>query len=247
MTTKDPFNRIVPIPYSVLIVLAEVLIGLGHPILGVIVDSLTFIILLIGTTREQQRELRLTIALIALLRILILTLPLTSFPGFARYAVLGVPVLAALYFTVQSANLTLADIGITRYGLPLQIAIGLIGIGLGYVQYRLLPTIKIDGSPFVLALDAFILILFVGCLEELLFRGVVQGVAVRNFGVSGVFYTALFSVLFSSRTINDLALTFGTALLFGSIVLRTRSIVGVSLARSLMSISALLVFPHLLG
>ena len=207
MTTKDPFNWIVPIPYSVLIVLAEVLIGLGHPILGVIVDSLTFIILLIGTTREQQRELRLTIALIALLRILILTLPLTSFPGFARYAVLGVPVLAALYFTVQSANLTLADIGITRYGLPLQIAIGLIGIGLGYVQYRLLPTIKIDGSP----------------------------------------YTALFSVLFSSRTINDLALTFGTALLFGSIVLRTRSIVGVSLARSLMSISALLVFPHLLG
>jgi hypothetical protein len=75
-----------------------------------------------------------------------------------------------------------------------------------------------------------------------------QKTATQNLGRYGLFYVAaLFSVLhFGYRSFIDVIFVFGVGIVFGLLVQRTGSIIGVSLAHGLTNIALYLIFPLLI-
>jgi len=124
-------------------------------------------------------------------------------------------------------------------------------LALGYVEYLILRPAALAPAADVKALltAAAILVVFTGVVEEMIFRGLMQGTAERVLGWRGVVFVALvFTILhLGYQSVLDLLFVFAVALYFGFYVRRTRSIFGVSLAHGLINVSLFLVFPHWIG
>ncbi|MGH2352075.1 MAG: lysostaphin resistance A-like protein, partial [Chloroflexota bacterium] len=135
---------------------------------------------------------------------------------------------------------------------PLHLAVGLLGVPLGLLEYRiLLPTPLAPGLawPAVL-LPALILLLSTGFAEELIFRGLMQRAAGAALGAwaGPLLITALFAVLHTGyRSWLDLAFVFLAGGLFAFLANRQGAIWGVSLAHGLTNIVLLLVGPLWIG
>jgi membrane protease YdiL (CAAX protease family) len=133
--------------------------------------------------------------------------------------------------------------------LPLQIAVALTGVALGYLEYKILkpqPLVE-TFSLQAIWLPALILLVFTGFLEELIFRGLMQRASLPTIGRLGLVYVSLlFGVLhIGYRSLADLVFVFLVGLFFSLIVERTRSIFGVTLAHGLTNITLFLIFPFL--
>jgi hypothetical protein len=134
--------------------------------------------------------------------------------------------------------------------LRLQLLIGSLGIGLGWLQYQLLLPQPLMGilNWQTLWLSAVMLLMSIGYLEELLFRGLLQNTAALVMGrwraivLVGVLSTMIHA---GYASLELLSLQLMINLLFGWFVARTHSIIGVTLARGLMYISLLLIWPLL--
>ena len=143
-----------------------------------------------------------------------------------------------------------AEVGLTLgRSLPLQTLTGLSGLGLGYLEYRILhPTpLALSFTLGSIWLPALILLLFTGLLEELIFRGLLQRASQALLGNLGPVYVSLaFAVLhIGYRSLADIAFVFAVGLLFSLVSGRSRSIWGVTLAHGLTNISLFLVFPFI--
>jgi membrane protease YdiL (CAAX protease family) len=130
-----------------------------------------------------------------------------------------------------------------------QVLIALTGplLGLAALQTGL-PENPLLGTPGQVVGAGVILGVFGGMLEELLFRGIVQGVLGRVSGNYALISSNLLFVAFylgSGRV--AYVLVVGLAgLYFGWCAKRTRSVVGVAVAHALMNV-AMLVGPMVLG
>ncbi len=141
-------------------------------------------------------------------------------------------------------------IGLTANKFPLQILIGLTGIGLGYIEYYILrpkslvTTLRLES----IWLPALILLIFTGLLEEIIFRGMLQYNAERVLGRNALLYTSLvFTILhLGYKSMPDLAFVFIVALFFAWVVRRSGSILGVTLAHGLINITLFLIYPFIL-
>lgn len=243
----------VPLVYLVAITIAEMLTTMVEPRLGIIAHGLVLIVLLIHAALAPERVLcnfLLALALAPLIRILSLAIPLPSFPFVYWYALVGAPLLMAVYIVYRTAGLTRAEVGLTWGKLPAQLAVSVTGLGLGYLEYQILrpaPAIP-EWNVEQLILPALILLIFTGFLEEILFRGVMQRTARDMLGLAGVVYVALiFAVLhLGYHSALDVIFVFAVGMFFGLIVLQTGSIFGVTLAHGLTNITLFLVYPLLL-
>jgi len=237
--------------YLLLISTAEMLTIL-NPWAGLILHSLILLALLFhgATTRQTgPRRFLITLTLAPLIRILSISLPLRGFPLIFWYLAIGsllfLAALAALRVTALSAR----RIGLTVKSWPAEAGIALIGIALGLMEYFILyprPLIaRWTWGDFLLA--ALILLVFTGILEELIFRGLIQETATAMLGRAGLIYTALLFAMMhvGYLSLADVLFVFGVGLLFGLLVARTRSLVGVSLAHALTNIGLYLVYPFL--
>jgi hypothetical protein len=92
-------------------------------------------------------------------------------------------------------------------------------------------------------------LVFTGLLEEFIFRGLIQRSALENLGRRGLLYgAALFAVLhLGYRSALDVIFVFGVALFFGWVVVRTGSILGVTLSHGLTNVALYLFIPFLLN
>jgi hypothetical protein len=149
------------------------------------------------------RGLLLAMALAALTRLVSLAMPLLSFPPVYRCAVEGAPLFVAVYLAARAAGRHAEAERATAlfHGdrLALQGLVGLSGLPLGHLEYRLLGLIPPAGdlresSMWLLAL---ILLVFSGLLEELICHGLVQYNAVRAPGVGGIDYAAALGAVIS--------------------------------------------------
>jgi membrane protease YdiL (CAAX protease family) len=113
---------------------------------------------------------------------------------------------------------------------------------LGLIEYFILrPAPLIESLTWqTVWLPALILLVFTGVLEEVIFRGVMQHTAIGALGRLGLFYVAaIFAVLhLGYRSILDVLFVFAVAVLFGLLVPRRGSLLGVSLAHGLTNISS---------
>ena len=94
-------------------------------------------------------------------------------------------------------------------------------------------------------LPALIFFIFVGFGEELIFRGVLQRVAVDAFGRWGIVYVAFIFVVLHMGFLSwvDVIFVFAVALFFGRMVKKTGSLVGVTLSHGITNTVLYLIMP----
>ena len=199
--------------------------------------------------KQSSQRLFLALALAPLIRILSLTMPLEDVDLVYWYAIVAVPLLLTAAVVAVNLKLSLQDLGLTLRALPLQGLIAVSGLAFGFAEYFILrPKPLIDelswGSA---ALPALILLIGTGFNEEFVFRGVMQSASRQALGKLSILYVAVvFAVLhLGYKSVSDVAFVFAVGLLFGWLVARTRSLVGVTLSHGITNVTLYLVVPFL--
>ncbi|MBN1936522.1 MAG: CPBP family intramembrane metalloprotease, partial [Anaerolineae bacterium] len=232
---------------------AEVLTALVEPRAGLALHSVLLAALLIHTALARERpahRLLLSLAFAPLIRLLSLSLPLARFPILYWYLIVSVPLFAATFVMARVLDLGAQDVGLAWRKVPAQLGIASTGLFLGAIEYAILRPTPLASSLAwrTVWLPALILLVSTGFEEELIFRGVMQRVAMdvlgRRWGI--LYVAALFAILHVGyQSAVDVLFVFGVALFFGWAAERTRSIVGVSLAHGITNIVLFLVMPFL--
>ena len=255
--------------YLLAIGTAETLIVLLAPLWGVVFYIIILTIIIIRSALVNtyvHRRLILSLALVPLLRITNLTIVEMDLAHLWLYPTIYLPPLlaavAVIIFRGSGRTIVFAksesavifsifkteakDIGLNSRLLGIQLGIGATGVLIGIASY---PILKTEPAIFELIwhqvwLPVFIL-LSIGFIEELIFRGVIQRGAVGLFGNWGILYVSiLFAVLYIGfLSIKLIIFAFIISLYFGWIVKTTKSILGVALAHGLLNITLYFLFP----
>ena len=191
------------------------------------------------------------LAQISLLRLVSLVMPIQQIPEMYWYAMVGLPVLLGSAMTARIIGFSRQDLGLTRrFGLP-EIAIAASGVPLGLIGYLIArPVVEIDTDTWTtLIVTSLFIIVFSGFLEEVLFRGLLQNVAVREFGKFAIIWSSvIFGIMYlSSHSLRYALFMGGCGLLFGWWYSRTSSLWGIVIAHALLSLGLLVVFPLMLS
>ncbi len=221
---------------------------------GVLIHLAVFLALLVHSGLEQRPDYRrflLSLTLVPLVRIISLAMPLEDISIIYRYPIIYTPLLAACIVIIIIIKETPRRVGLSANKIPVQLLVLPLGLPFGVVEYYILrPDALISELTFREAfLPALILLTFTGFVEELIFRGVLQRTVVDLFGGRGIVLVSLFFAVLHMGYKNwvDVAFVFVVALVFGWIVKKTGSLLGVTLAHGLTNILLYIVVPFYLG
>ena len=237
---------------------AEVITVFTDPITGIALHGITLLALFVASGFGGRGErvadgplsrLLYSLALVPLIRIVSLTMPLGRFDQTYWFLAAGLPVFVAGVVIVGTLGIRPRDIGLrlTRRGTRLQVLIAAFGLALGFAEYQILrPDALIDDLTLrQFVLPALVIMFATGFLEEFIFRGVLQRLAEGVLGRSGLLYVSLiFAILhIGYRSATDFLFVLAIALLYGWVVRRTGSIIGVSVSHGITNITLFLVMP----
>jgi len=205
-------------------------------------------------TRSPTANFFVALGLVPLVRIVSLAMPLRAFPELAWYVIIAVPLLCATWAACVAVGYGRRDIGLvapwSRRGLCLDLVVAMAGVGIGYMEYRiLLPEPLVDraaAGPVLVAMS--VLFVGTGLTEELIFRGVLQRATMQLFGtMPGLLYvSAVFAALhIGHRSLVDVGFVFIVAFCFGWVVRTTGSLLGVVLAHGVTNVCLFVLFPLL--
>ena len=203
-----------------------------------------------AATAVSQAEGRLLAALmiLPLLRLVTLTLPAERiaeplWPGLA-----AIITASAIAVAVRRLGIAPSEIGLTSRGFWLQLPLSGIGLGLGAISFLLIPetatTAASEPGPLITATGVAAI---AALTESILLRGLVLMLALP---ILGAFPSLLLSAAVATSlqlgygSVTNLALTSLTSVLYGYLAVRGGSIVGVSLAHVLASVSFFVLLPH---
>lgn len=203
---------------------------------------------------EESAEYRfyLSLLLIPLIRLLSLSLPLAAWSQTSWYFVVSVPLFTGMFVMIRRFNFGRDDLLLGKFRWLPELAIGLIGVPLGLMEFLILDPIPLIPA---FSLRAFIvpaltLLICTGLLEELLFRGLLEktSTAVLPSAAALWFVSGLFAVLhIGYASLLDVLFVFSVGFLFGILSRKTNSILGVTIAHGLTNIGMFLVWPFILG
>jgi membrane protease YdiL (CAAX protease family) len=195
---------------------------------------------------SDHRGIFLALALIPLTGVLAVVMPLELLVPAAWPLLVAAPALLAVGLAARTLGLRRAAVGLSAKAPLRQLGIALLGVPLGWLAYVGLRPAVLDGGALGLAAASLALLAFT---EELLFRGLLQPTLCRLYGGAGIVSTAMLS---AAVALGAHSLAYGVfaglvAAGFGLAAQRTGSILGTSLARALMFIGLLIVWPLALG
>jgi membrane protease YdiL (CAAX protease family) len=250
--------------YLLAITVAEVIVLVLEPVTGLLTASaigigchvaILFAAIIDAAIINKffYERLVLSLAIVPLIRIVSLSLPLADIPQIWQYPIIYLPLLATAVVLAHILGYKPREMGISFGFIPLQLAVGLLGVGIGLAEHFILlsePLIT-ELSWQAAWLPALVLLLATGFVEEFIFRGVLQQTATEALGGWGIVYVSyIFTVLHvgwlradSPLAPLDLVLVFIIALFFGWVVKRTGSLLGVTLAHGITNIVLFLVAP----
>jgi membrane protease YdiL (CAAX protease family) len=251
------------ITYLLAITVAEVIVVVLEPETGIVTASIIGIVchtgILLATIIDAalinkyfHGRLVLSLSLVPLIRIISLTLPLADIPQIWQFPIIYLPLLAAAIVLVRLLNYRAKDIGIKFGFIPVQLIVGLVGLGLGVVEYYILVVmppepliemLQVEPTWQATWLPALVLLLSTGFVEELIFRGVLQRTAVEVFGGWGIVYVSyIFAILhIGFLSWIDVTFVFWVALFFGWVAKKTGSLFGVTLSHGITNIILFIV------
>lgn len=192
------------------------------------------------------------VLILPLVRIFDFSLPLVFFRQVYWPMVISLPLLIAIAYLGRNLKISLKDAGLVPGNVPAQLAIGITGLSFGFIEYSLIrPDPMITSLSLESALvPAIVLVAFTGFTEELLFRGLIQTLAIRVYGpLQGILYSsALFTVMhIGFNSAPHLGFILAVSLFFGAAYYRTKSLTGVIIAHGLTNAVLFLVAPFVLA
>jgi uncharacterized protein len=190
------------------------------------------------------------LSLVPLLRLLALSVPVSTVSPPYQYTLVGAPMTLA-------ALLALRMVGGPRWlpsdpgRLRPQLVLAASGLPLGLVAFLILRPAPLvtSWSPPQLVVATLILFAFTGLLEELIFRGLLQRVWAQASGDAGVLWsTAIFAfTYFGTRSPGFVLFITLVGLLFAVSYKRSGSLLGVAAAHGCFSAGLLLFWPLIVG
>lgn len=260
--------------YLVAVIVAEVLATLVYPPAGLALDGVLLIGLVFHSALiwgQPGHRLLLALTLAPLIRLLSLSLPLSGLPIIDWYLIVSLPLFVGVAMMAPALGYSWSDVGLrapnpvdpTRPAafswargllsdsMPILVQVLVVATGpaFGYVEYRILKP-----SPLLAALTGdrlwetvLIVVVSTGLLEEVIFRGLIQRAAVEAMGGRGIVYAAIVyaTLHLGYRSSLDVIFILGVGLFFGLVVLKTGSLVGVTLSHGLANVMLLIVMPLL--
>jgi membrane protease YdiL (CAAX protease family) len=215
---------------------------------GLHVAILWALLLHFSWARERsEAKLLLALCLAPLIRILSLGMPLEDVDLAYWFLIVAAPMIVAAFLVARTLGLTRYDLGLTVHAIPLQLLVGVTGVGLGIAEYFILkPDPLIDELTWQQAWwPALILLVATGFGEELVFRGVMQSASTDLLGKVAIPYVAIvFAALHVGyESAADVAFVFLVALFFGWVVAKTRSLLGVTLCHGIANVVLYVIVP----
>ncbi len=254
------------------VVTAEILVAIPDPMnpgvypyqqYGLLLHIFLVFLLLFVAVYIQERDLELSVFLVALslaplIRIFSLSMP--RFWGTAPtdtlpwLAVVGIPLLtaAAAVAYVQQLPPWLLGLGIRSWReVWVQVGLGLTGLPLGLIEYTILrPYAWVPGDTILAVLfGGVVMFVSTGLAEELIFRGIMLRRAMELLGSKKgiLFVTCVFSAMhIFYRNPLDLTFVFCVGLLYAGFVVRTKNLWGAIMSHTLANVILYLIAPFLL-
>lgn len=246
------------VAYVVLLTLAELTVTYLNPVLvfplhgGLILLVTAYVMVHFSAERHDPAHIALFVVLVLgpLIRIISLTLPLGQIEPAYRYLFAGIPMAVAAIVAARAAGLRPSQMGLRWAGWHWQALVVLAAIPIGFVEFAVLRPEPIGPPVWTLEglVPALVLGFFTGFPEELIFRGVMQTVTRPFLGRwNWIYVSVIFAVLhIGYQSYIDVVLVFAAGLLYGWVVERTRSIIGVATSHGLANIVLFFVAPHLI-
>ena len=216
------------------IVAGELLIFNGNvlPGLGIHIINLLFITLLIifGNLSLDIKNVLQGLILVALLRVVSLSMPQFFTMVLLQYPLIYGMMFIPVYNTVKNQQISLKELGINFHRMYIYFPIAvLIGIMVATVEYRILsPVALIDNTRFSnIALITIIMIMFIGTVEEIIFRPILQTRLKKVFGLrySILLSGILFGIMHSTYgVVNEILFASIFGIILGYIFHKTRSL-----------------------
>jgi uncharacterized protein len=243
--------------YLAAVVVAERAFVEGGLLAGAICHAVLLVTLLahhLIAPGAQYHSLLLAFALLPLMRLIGLAVPVAELPYLYWHIMVGIPTLLAALLVIRAEQIDPRLMGIgSRFDPVVQILVAVAGIPLGVIGWIALRPAPVVGElgPIPIILSVIVGVVFIGGIEELVFRGIIQGVALRALdssagaiAVSAIAYASLFV---SSLSPPFIVVMLVTAIFFGWVVEVTGSLYGVIAAHALIAIGMFVVWPTLLG
>jgi uncharacterized protein len=247
-----PSNGLIFLTYITLIVVAEAITSFLSLSFGLLIHSMLLVSLLclsaLWKKNSQASNVFLCLSIAPLIRVFSLSMPLQYFPSYVWYLIAGVPMLVAAITVVWLEGLTAAEIGLTIKKPVIQLAITFTGIPFGIMEYLILrpapTTMGFNTLSFIFL--AVGIVVATGFVEELVFRGILQNNAIKAYGTKAglISVAAIFAALHIGwLQVLDVFFVFSVGLFFGILVLKTGSLLGVSLSHGLTNVFLFLIMP----
>ena len=255
-----PWDHIALAAYLALLMIGELAVTFGNPLLvfplhgGIVGLAALHVAWLEGRSDREAGHHPLTpfllaFIVVALIRIISLTLPLATIEPAYRYLFAGVPMALGALLVARAAGFSMRDVGLAWRMWRLQATVIVASIGLGFIEFAILRPAPMGPLPWVAAgvIPAVVVGIATGAPEELIFRGVLQTATRPILGrLNWVYASLVFAVLhIGYQSPLDLVFVFGVGLLYGWVFERSRSIVGVSIGHGLANVILFFVAPNL--
>ncbi|TGC08707.1 CPBP family intramembrane glutamic endopeptidase [Methanolobus halotolerans] len=251
MSVFSLYSGILVIFFILFIVLAEMLLFTGMVQASLTLHFLALIGIAFSTIWVRDRNILYSLQalmLLPLLRIINVSMPLPDESIFI-YVIIYILMLVPLFLLIRHQGLSATDLGVTfnkilRY-IPLSIVVGLliaegeyIAMGSAYLSANL----PMQGMVGI----SILIFLFVGIVEELIFRSILQSRLEVLFGLNAglVFTSVLFGIMHAGYGVpSGILITTLAGFVLGYMFQKTRSLPLVILTHSFASIFLFVIIP----
>lgn len=243
--SKHGLDLILP---ALLIILAELLIFFNHMEIALAIHSVNLILLILSSIYTENR-IYPALMLLPLFRLLNIAMPVFFQLTLYSYPLVYAPMFLPIYIIMKERMFSWSEVGITAKGfwffLPLAFAVG---FALGWGEYMVLrPGVLIPDFSLKSVLTlSLTMILFVGLVEEFIFRSALQTVMEERLGsiVGLIAASVLFGFMHSGYHLPlELFYVSFAGIVFGLLFWLTKSLPVISLAHGITNVSLFLVAP----
>ncbi|WP_348303854.1 CPBP family intramembrane glutamic endopeptidase [Methanothrix sp.] len=231
-----------------LILLAEILIFYGKPEAAMPIHALNLVFLSLSTIFVNNRTYP-ALMLLPLFRLLNVAMPVFFHLTLYSYVLVYAPMFIPMYMILKERFITPEEAGLTfeRFWFFLPVSISM-GLALGWGEYMVIKPqmLVVDNDPQQMLILALTMILFVGVVEEFIFRSSLQTVLQERIGLIGglVLASVIFGFMHSGYHLAlELLYVSLAGLAFGVLFWLSKSLPIVSLAHGVTNIALFLIVP----
>lgn len=215
------------------IIVAELLIYFGYFIPGLLIyiinTLLVILVIILSDISIEIKHIRQSLLILFLLRIVNLSTPQFFTMTLQWYPLIYGAMFIPIYNLIDYQQISLKELGISTKKLYIYIPLSLlIGFFAAIGEYEILNPIAVIENIQLsnILLISIIMFAFVGMVEELIFRSILQTrlEKVLGLGFGLILSSFLFGIMHFSYGIYEVIFTFGFGLLLGFIFQKTRSL-----------------------